>query len=33
MRAYWLVAKKGKVGEIYNIGGNSVVTVGGILKI
>ena len=32
MRAYWLVAKKGKVGEIYNIGGNSVVTVGGILK-
>tara|TARA_B100000989_G_scaffold299059_1_gene292685 strand:+ start:16100 stop:17092 length:993 start_codon:yes stop_codon:yes gene_type:complete len=32
MRAYWIVATKGKVGEIYNIGGNSVVSVGGILK-
>ena len=32
MRAYWLVSKNGKLGEIYNIGGNSVVTVGRILK-
>jgi len=27
MEAYWLVAKKGKVGEIYNIGGNKKISV------
>ena len=32
MKAYWIVAKRGKIGEIYNIGGDTVVTVGGILK-
>ena len=27
MSAYWLAATKGKVGEIYNIGGNKVISV------
>jgi len=27
MEAYWLAAKKGKIGEIYNIGGNKVISV------
>lgn len=32
MGAYWLTAKKGKVGEIYNIGGNKIISVGNYLK-
>ena len=32
MEAYWLSAKKGKVGEIYNIGGNKTVSVKQFLK-
>jgi GDP-mannose 4,6-dehydratase len=32
MEAYWLAAKKGKVGEIYNIGGNKTVSVKQFLK-
>jgi len=32
MRAYWDVAVKGRIGEIYNIGGKSIVTVRGVLK-
>ena len=31
MNAYWLVAKKGKIGEIYNIGGTKKYLVGEIL--
>ena len=31
MKAYWLVAKRGKIGEIYNIGGKSVVSVKNVL--
>ncbi|MBL08679.1 MAG: GDP-mannose 4,6-dehydratase [Rhodobiaceae bacterium] len=31
MNAYWLVAKKGKIGEIYNIGGTKKYSVGEIL--
>ena len=31
MKAYWLVAKRGKLGEIYNIGGKSVVSVKNVL--
>ena len=27
MNAYWLTAKKGKIGEIYNIGGNKIISV------
>jgi len=27
MEAYWLTAKKGKIGKIYNIGGNKIITV------
>jgi len=27
MAAYWMVAKKGKIGEIYNIGGNKTISV------
>jgi len=27
MEAYWLTAKKGKIGEIYNIGGNKIISV------
>jgi GDP-4-dehydro-6-deoxy-D-mannose reductase len=32
MQAYWLVAIKGKIGEIYNIGGNTIISVKTILK-
>ena len=28
MEAYWLTAKKGKIGEIYNMGGNKIISVG-----
>ncbi len=28
MAAYWIVAKKGKIGEIYNIGGDKTISVG-----
>ena len=31
INAYWLVAKKGKIGEIYNIGGTKKYLVGEIL--
>ena len=33
MQAYWLTAQKGIIGEIYNIGGNKVISVGKFLKI
>jgi len=33
MQAYWLTAKKGNIGEIYNIGGNKIISVGEFLKI
>ena len=32
MEAYWLTAKKGRIGEIYNIGGKKVISVGRYLK-
>lgn len=32
MEAYWLAAKKGKIGEIYNIGGNEIISVKQFLK-
>tara|TARA_E500000178_G_C16950103_1_gene720813 strand:- start:994 stop:1425 length:432 start_codon:yes stop_codon:yes gene_type:complete len=32
MSAYWLAAKKGKIGEIYNIGGNDTASVELVLK-
>jgi GDPmannose 4,6-dehydratase/GDP-4-dehydro-6-deoxy-D-mannose reductase len=32
MEAYWLAAKRGKIGEIYNIGGNKIVSVKKFLK-
>ena len=32
MEAYWLAAKKGKIGEIYNICGKEKISVGGFLK-
>ena len=32
MEAYWLTAKKGKIGKIYNIGGSKVISVGNYLK-
>ena len=32
MEAYWLAAKKGKIGEIYNICGNEKISVGSFLK-
>jgi GDPmannose 4,6-dehydratase/GDP-4-dehydro-6-deoxy-D-mannose reductase len=32
MEAYWLTAKKGKIGEIYNICGNKVISVNDFLK-
>ena len=32
MNAYWLTAKHGKVGEIYNIGGEKIISVKGYLK-
>jgi len=33
MNSYWVAAKKGKVGEVYNIGGNKTITVGDFLKL
>ena len=32
MEAYWLAAQKGKIGEIYNIGGNKIISVRNFLK-
>jgi GDPmannose 4,6-dehydratase/GDP-4-dehydro-6-deoxy-D-mannose reductase len=32
MEAYWLAAKKGKVGEIYNICGNQIISINDFLK-
>ena len=32
MEAYWLAAKRGKIGEIYNISGKKVISVGNYLK-
>ena len=32
MNAYWLTAKHGKVGEIYNIGGKKIISVKGYLR-
>ena len=32
MEAYWLTAKKGKIGEIYNMGGNKIISVGQFLN-
>jgi GDP-mannose 4,6-dehydratase len=32
MEAYWLAAKKGKIGEVYNIGGNKIISVKQFLK-
>lgn len=32
MEAYWLTAKRGRIGEIYNIGGNKSISVGNILR-
>ena len=32
MEAYWLTAKKGRIGEIYNIGGKKVISVGSYLE-
>ena len=32
MEAYWLTAKRGRIGEIYNISGNKVISVGSYLK-
>ena len=32
MEAYWLTAKRGRIGEIYNIGGKKVISVGNYLK-
>ena len=32
MEAYWMAAKKGKIGEIYNIGGNKTISVEQFLK-
>ncbi len=32
MKAYWIVAQKGKIGEIYNIGGTKAFTVKEILN-
>jgi GDPmannose 4,6-dehydratase/GDP-4-dehydro-6-deoxy-D-mannose reductase len=33
VEAYWLTAKKGKIGEIYNIGGEKVISVNNFLKL
>jgi len=33
VEAYWLAAKKGKIGEIYNIGGHKVISVNNFLKL
>ena len=32
MEAYWLAAKRGRIGEIYNISGQKVISVGDYLK-
>ena len=32
MEAYWLAAKRGRIGEIYNISGEKVISVGNYLK-
>ena len=32
MEAYWLTAKRGRIGEIYNISGNKVISVGNYLR-
>ena len=32
MESYWITAKKGRIGEIYNIGGNKVISVGNYLN-
>ena len=32
MNAYWLTAKHGKIGQIYNIGGNKIISVKDYLK-
>ena len=32
MEAYWLTAKRGRIGKIYNIGGNKIISVGNYLK-
>ena len=32
MEAYWLAAKKGRIGKIYNISGKKVISVGNYLK-
>jgi len=32
MEAYWLVARKGRIGEVYNIGGNKIISVKQFLK-
>ena len=32
MEAYWLAAKRGRIGEIYNISGNKVISVGNYLR-
>jgi nucleoside-diphosphate-sugar epimerase len=32
MEAYWLAAKKGRIGEVYNIGGNKIISVKQFLK-
>lgn len=32
IRAYWLVATKGKIGEVYNIGGDQIATIGEALE-
>jgi len=33
VEAYWIAAKKGKIGEIYNIGGDKVISVNNFLKL
>ena len=33
MESYWVAATKGKIGEIYNIGGNKTTTVGKFLEL
>jgi len=33
MRSYWVAAKKGKIGEIYNIGGNKIIEISKFLEI
>ena len=33
MRSYWVAATNGKIGEIYNIGGNKIIEISEFLKI